>query len=465
MFAISPLSVEFEYSPTPGDDEHDCAHERTPLVSPDPPRNLPPGPRNLLPEFSDRAVASPLMAVANLDSGISAFADRFPPDEGLRDWARGLGAVTVNAPRQHGPSPIDLNALLDAYLGLVPAECRTDHVRTLSVMQALVDMKVDPSELKVLVDRGMQRDGWRSLVTAELVYALSFCAANLVPLLLPNAQLLDARDYGASAMDLVSGLNATFSFALAAGIIAVGAEGAQAIVRVGKMGPRYNVAAVASQGRFIPYAESDRGQRVQGFSAWPFGVAYATDDILRDRFQTSPGWRLMFGAGAAAMAAVFRTRCAQASVERLDPAWLDASKPEKREAMEKAVKDLRQGSVRASCGYVLNNLVPGAAASLRETISEKGAVRMGVRLVAASLARSGTMAMHATGTDRQLLAKLASDAWLGLSWGFLSTWPLRVLDRAALGRSQEPGAPVSVPPAVQAVAPPARPVPDPTLSP
>lgn len=408
--------------------------------------------------FARGGVTPPVDPVAH-----SEFANHFGVE--LRDRAQVLWEDATAPLRQPVSGSIDLMALLHAYCELIPAECREDSLRALSVMETLFHMRVAPSDLKILVDRGRSRDGWRSLATAELVYALSFCAANAVPLVLPDIQLLDARDYGLSAANLVAVVNTTVSFLLAGGIIAVGAEGADAVVREGKMGSTYNVAAVASEGRAIPFFKSANGQRVQALSAWPFGAAYAADDALRDRFHTAPAWRLLFGAGAAAVAALFRVGCAERSVDRLDPVWLDASTDAKREAMTSAIHALRQEPVRASAGYVANHLVPGMAASLGETISAKGAARMATRLVAASVARAGALATAATDAGRSLAAKLASDAWLGLTWGSLSTWPQRGLDCAALGRAQEAGAPVMARPPVQDVLPPARPAAGPILFP
>lgn len=372
------------------------------------------------------------------------------------DLEMGAAADAAGVQPGRGRDAIDVMALLRTYEDLVPLACLGDHERTLSAMELLVAARVQPHELRELVARGQSRDVWRTLVTAELAYALSFGAAGATTVSLADQPLLEAAEYGPAAADLVKGLNFSSVFSIGSGIIAVGGEVAQAMIREGKMGPRYNAAVVISDGKRTAFADTAAGRGAQRRSALPFSLLYGVDHVARLLYQTRPALRVAAGGVAAALSALYKLQAATANGVQLDPTWLDAATPEKRVAMEAALRDLRHGTWEASRGYCKNHLLPGAKASLGQVLSAKGAVRSATRFVAASVARAGGAVMAATGMGQNLYAQLGSEAWLGMSWGTLSTWPQGMLDGAARGRALEPGGPVVTRASVQAVAPPAK---------
>lgn len=356
----------------------------------------------------------------------------------------------VPDPHKHG---IDLGGLLAVYEDAVPPACLKDQVRTLSTLERLVERRVQPEALRELIARGRSRDVWRAVASAELIYALSFGAAGAAGLSLVEQPLVDPAANGPTTGGLVQDLNATSAFMLTGGIIAAGGEAAQAIVREGKMGPRYNTAVFQSETTRTPFAKSSAGQVVQGLSAVPFGVLYAADHLVREWLPTPPAVRLAAGAGAAALSALFKFHAATRAGAHLDPTWLDASTPDKASAMDSALEDLQQGRWEASRGYCVNHLVPGLGAAAGQVLSEKGVVRIVGRLAAASLARAGAILTSATATGTNLYARLGSEAWLGLSWGTLSTWPQALLDGAARGHAQESAPSAATHASVKAVVP------------
>ncbi len=426
------------------------AHPASPRQQPLTPERAPhaQGPRQRV-RTPDQVAPSPKPAwapAAVLQESVP-FVDRFPPELAHRASALVQRALSVpvrlsvsasvpEVPRDHRDM-IDLNGLLQVYQQAVPPSCLTDHERTLSTLEALVTARVQPDELAELIARSQTRDAWRAVTSAELAYALSFGAAGATGLSLAEQPLLQGAPQDQVAAGLVQDLNASTAFMLTGGIIAVGGEAAQAAVREGKMGPRYNRAIVETGGMRVPYAESPAGQTTQRLSAVPFGLLYAADHVTRELLPTPPSVRLAVGAGAAALSALYKINAAIRDGAHLDPVWLDASTPEKAQAMESAIVHLRQGRWVASKGYCTNHLLPGLSAAAGQVLSEKGVVRMVGRLAAASVARAGAAVMTATGTAANLYARLGSEAWLGLSWGTLSTWPQRLLDGAAQGRAQE----------------------------
>ncbi len=425
----------------------------TPLSSPDatPRRRVQPaGAHGKPPSAPVKRLGSRLAQVAPALASLSPAAHRgqawSSPD------ARGADLETGLAPLG-APGTVDREALARAFDELVPTACRKDTRRSDTALETLIEQGVSPHELEDLVARGRSRDAWRAVVTAELTYALSFGAATATVQALADQPALDADRYGPAAAELVAGHNFAALYLLAGGIIGAGGEVAQAIVREGKMGPRYNALVDDSSAQRTPFADTQAGANVQRLSALPFGALYAADDAARHFLKTQPGLRLVVGAGAAALSALYKLRGAPWSGARQDPTWLDASTPAKKQVMVDAIQDLRQGSWQASLGYVSNHLAPGVRASAGELLSEKGAVRAVTRLAAASVARAGSVLMAATGMASDLRAQIASEAWLGLSWGTLSTWPQRLLDGAALGRAKEAGAPVVTREQAQAIAP------------
>lgn len=355
----------------------------------------------------------------------------------------------VPAPHELPPAlqPIDVMALLEAYEEVVPKACLADPERTLSALEELVTARVQPQELRELVARGRTRDVWRALVCAELTYAASFGAAGATGLSLVETPLIDPATQAPASAGLVQGLNVSSAFMLTSAVIGVGGEAAQAVIREGKMGPRYNAAVTYADGKRTPFAESATGQSVQRRSAAPFGLFYAADHLARTWIPSPPAVRLALGAGAAAVSALYRLGAVTRGGGVLDPTWLDGSNPDKRKAMQDAIADLRRGPWEASVGYCTDHVVPGLQAGAAQVMSAKGAVRSLGRLVAASVARAGSVLMAATGTADNLYARLASEFWLGASFGTASTWPQRLLDQAALERAQEGGGPVMVRPA------------------
>lgn len=392
-----------------------------------------------------------------------AFVARFPATlaRRARDLARRAGAEPVRlsvsaaaseVPRQPRDT-MDLAGLLRVYEEAVPPSCMADQERTLTTLEALVTARVQPDELAELIARGQARDAWRAVASAELVYALSFGAAGATGLSLAEQPLLQGAPQGPAASGLVQDLNASTAFMLTGGIIAAGGEAAQAAVREGKMGPRYNRAVLDADKACMPYAESPAGQTTQSLSALPFGLLYAADHVAREWLPTPPSVRLVAGAGAAALSALYKLNAATRDGAHLDPTWLDASTPQKAQAMERAIDDLRQGRWAASKGYCANHLLPGLTAVAGQVLSEQGVVRMVGRLAAASLARAGVALAAATGTAGNLYARLGSEGWLGLSWGTLSTWPQRLLAGAARGHARESGASAASPASIKAVVP------------
>lgn len=353
-----------------------------------------------------------------------------------------------------GGEPIDAQELLLIYQQMVPSQCLGDHERALSALEVLVEARVQPKQLQELVARGQFRDAWRAVVSAELTYALSFGAATLTAHQLAPQPGVTANGPLAPEPAPAPALDATARFMVAGAIIGVGGEVAQAIVREGQTGPRYNALLEPSAGERSPFADTRAGKIVQYASAVPFGVLYAADDVARQFFQTRPALRLAAGAGAAALSALFKFRGAAWGGAQQDPTWLDASTPDKRIAMLAAIQSLRQGSWEAAQGYCINHLGPGLAASAGEVVSEKGLIRSLTRMAAATLARAGSVLAEASGLSANLYVQLASDAWLGLSWGALSTWPQSLLDGAALQRAKEAGAPVVARASAKSIAPP-----------
>lgn len=352
--------------------------------------------------------------------------------------------------------PIDVGQLMDTYERLIPAACLADQERSLSTMETLVEARVHPHELLALDARARSRDACRALFAAELTFGLSFGAAGAAALGLAAHPLIEPDSACPSGADLVAGLNAGGSFMLGSGIIAAGAEAADAMIRVGQMGPRYNEVVAHDAGARTPFGATADGKTIQRDSAWPFGLLYGFDHVARARFSTPAGLRMLAGAGAAALSALYKWYGASWKGGQLDPVWLDASTPDKRSAMQSAITALRQDFGQASRGYLSDHFLPGLRASLGQVVSEKGMVRMGARFVAASVARAGSALAAATGTASNLYVQLTSEGLLALTWGTLSTWPLRLLDGAALGRTQERGAPVVARTPAQAVAPPPK---------
>ncbi|MEY2618469.1 MAG: hypothetical protein RL522_1471 [Pseudomonadota bacterium] len=342
--------------------------------------------------------------------------------------------------------PIDVAELLKVYREVVPSAGPMDPERALGVLEALVYARVQPQELRELVARGQARDLLRTIASAELTYAASFGAAGAMGLSLAEEPLVEAHAQGHSVA-VAQDLNTAAGFLLAGGVIAVGSEVAQGVIREGKMGPRYTQPVVCETGRLVPFAESPQGQSVQRRSALPFGVLYGADQLLRYWIPTPPTLRLALGAGAAAVSAVYKFQAATRCGGHLDPTWLDATTKDKREAMFAAISDLRQGSWEASKGYCTDHLLPGLRAGAGEVLSAQGAARIAVRLAACSFARAGSALMAATGTVASLPARVCSDLWLSVTWGWASTWPQRVVSQPASGRVQ---------PDVQQVAPPAK---------
>lgn len=395
----------------------------------------------------------------DLERGTRVFEQCFGRDRSLIDRASRLKQQAcvppaiaqppgsrIPAPHELPPAlqPIDVMALLEAYEELVPKACLLDPERTLGALEELVTARVQPQELRELVARGRVRDACRAVVCAELTYAASFGAAGVTGLSLVETPLIDPATQAPASAGLVQGLNVSSAFMLTGGVIAVGAEAAQAVIREGKMGPRYNAAVTYADGKRTPFAESAPGQSVQRRSAAPFGLFYAADHLARTWIPSPPAVRLALGAGAAAVSALYRLGAVTRGGGVLDPIWLDGSNPEKRKAMQDAIADLRRGPWEASVGYCTDHVGPGLRAGAAEVVSAKGAVRSLGRLVAASVARAGSVLMAATGTAGNLYARLGAEAWLGASWGTVSTWPQRLLDQAALERAQEGGGPVMV---------------------
>jgi len=398
----------------------------------------------------------------DLERGTRAFERCFGPDPDRIERARSLETHArtplafaqppgVQIPAEPDlPShlrPIAVMALLEVYEEVVPKECLADPERTLSALEELVTARVQPQELRELVTRGRTRDVWRALVCAELTYAASFGAAGATGLSLIETPLIDPATQAPASAGLVQGLNVSSSFMLTSAVIGVGGEAAQAVIREGRMGPRYNAAVTYADGKRTPFAESAPGQSVQRRSAAPFGLFYAADHLARTWIPSPPAVRLALGAGAAAVSALYRLGAVTRGGGVLDPTWLDGSSREKRAAMQAAIEDLRRGSWEASVGYCTDHVVPGLQAGAAQVMSAKGVVRSLGRLAAASVARAGSVLMAATGTAGNLYARIGAEVWLGASFGTASTWPQRLLDQAALERAQEGGGPVMVRPA------------------
>lgn len=400
-----------------------------------------------------------LARAPDLERGARVFEQCFGQDRSLVERAKRLKELAdkppilpqlpgAQIPASHERSPrlqpIDVMALLRAYEEVVPQACLSDHERTLGALEALVTARVQPQELRELVARGRVRDACRAVACAELTYAASFGAAGATGLSLVETPLVDPVTQAPAAAGMVQGLNVSTAFMLTGGVIAVGGEAAQAVIREGKMGPRYNAAVTYADGKRTPFADSAPGQSAQRRSAAPFGILYAADHLVRTWVPTPPAIRLALGAGAAAASALYRLGAVTRGGGDLDPTWLDGSSADKRQAMSEAIADLRRGAWEASVGYCTDHLGPGLRAGAAEVVSAKGAVRSVGRLVAASVARAGSVLMAATGTAGNLYARLGAEAWLGASWGTASTWPQRLLDQAALERAQEGGGPVTV---------------------
>lgn len=378
-------------------------------------------------------------------------------DRAYKKLARLKPNPAVASPPVHqgrSSDPIDVMALLNVYKQIVPASWVQNHEHSLKVMELLVLKRVGPAELQALFECGKSRDMWRSLASAELLYALSFGAGTAASMLLAGSPLLSADGADPQATSFAADFNTGAGFMLAGGIIAVGAEAGQAMIREGKMGgPRYNTPYVISGGVQVPLAGTEAEASRQRRSALPFGLLYAMDDVARHQTGTPPALRLAAGAGAAALSALYKLHGAPAAGGTLVPAWLG---PPQFEGLDRSIDDLRQTRWEAIKGYAQNHVWPGAKASAAEVFSEKGVVRMVGRLCAATVARAGSVLSTAAGATGNLSAQVGAEAWLGLSWGTLSMWPQRLLDGAALGRAKESGAPVVARAPADAVAPPGK---------
>ncbi len=333
--------------------------------------------------------------------------------------------------RQYGgPGRDPLQALdeLDQALRRVgPVAFVTDPTRALSTMEELVSHGVTADQLPGLVSSGRLRDLARTVPASLLTYGASFfLAAGAAHFLEPEAAGLPSDPLAPcpEAGAMPPWLSASLLHLLGDLVIGVGAEWASAVWREGGLAQPYTRPQSSRNGEDrqpLAFAETDAGRLVQYLSALPFGALY----IAHRRFPELMGpplARLGWGAAAATTSGLWREGMGQALAWENDPVWLDGSDPERRDRMRVALRELSspasapgQGAQALWAGLIRATGRPDAAASMRALL----------RTVMALVARGGSLVAAALGRQHDPLWALAADAWLGLSWGHLSTLPAR----------------------------------------
>ena len=299
--------------------------------------------------------------------------------------------------------------------------------RELATLETLVSGSITPAQLSGLVSRGSRRDLLQKALNSTLLFGASFAmAGGITSLLEPEATGLisDPLSPCPEAGAMPPWLGAALIHLLGDLIIGVGAEWATAVWREGKLDQPYNRLqdfTRGEDGRPRAFAETNAGRWVQAMSALPFAALYIAYRSFPE-LMGPPLARLGWGATAAASSGLWREGMAQALASESDPVWLDASDFDRYRRMHTAMRHLQSPAHALSEGMqALWQGVRGATG--RPTMD--ASVRAALRTVMALLARGGSLVAVAQGRQHDPHWALATDAWLGLSWGYLSTLPAR----------------------------------------
>ncbi len=319
-----------------------------------------------------------------------------------------------------------------------------DPERELSTLQTLVNHSITPAQLPGLVSRGLRWDLLLKALNSTLLFGASFAmAGGVTSLLEPEAAGLVSDPQGAhpDAGAVPPWTGAALIHLLGDLIIGVGAEWATAVLHEGKLDQPYNRRlGSGDDDRRRDFAETTTGRWVQATSALPFAALYTAHRRFPE-FMGPPLARLGMGAVAAASSGLWREGWAWARASESDPVWLDSSiredlasesdqpdldgydrKYARRDQMDTALRHLQSPA---------NALTEGVQALWQGVRGATGRpkmdafVRARLRTVMALLARGGSLVAAIQGRQHDPLWALATDAWLGLSWGYLSTLPAR----------------------------------------
>ena len=319
-----------------------------------------------------------------------------------------------------------------------------DPERELSTLQTLVNHSITPAQLPGLVSRGLRWDLLLKALNSTLLFGASFAmAGGVTSLLEPEAAGLVSDPQGAhpDAGAVPPWTGAALIHLLGDLIIGVGAEWATAVLHEGKLDQPYNRQQRSDDdGRRRDFAETTAGRWVQALSALPFAALYIAHRRFPG-FMGPPQARLGWGALAATSSGLWREGMAQARASESDPVWLDSSiredlasesdqpdldgydrKYARRDQMDTALRHLQSPANALSEGVqALWQGVRGATGRPKMD----AVVRARLRTVMALLARGGSLVAAYQGRQHDPLWALGADAWLGLSWGYLSTLPAR----------------------------------------
>lgn len=319
-----------------------------------------------------------------------------------------------------------------------------DPERELATLETLVSASITPAQLPGLVSRGSRWDLLQTALNSTLLFGASFAmAGGVTSLLEPEAAGLVSDPLGTSpdAGAMPPWMGAALIHLLGDLIIGVGAEWAAAVLREGKLDQPYNRRqdfTRGEDGRPQAFAETTAGRWVQALSALPFAALYIAHRRFPE-FMGPPLARLGMGATAAASSGLWREGMAQALASESDPVWLDSSirkplasesdlplhvgldlKYARQDQMDTALRHLQSPANALSEGVqALWQGVRGATSRPKMDAS----VRAALRTVMAFLARGGSFVAASLGRQHDPHWALAADAWLGLSWGYLSTLP------------------------------------------
>ena len=311
----------------------------------------------------------------------------------------------------------------------------TNATRTLSTMEYLVHRGVTAAELPGLLSSARLRDLARTVPASLLTYGASFLlAAGVTTLLEPEAAGLTSDPLAPcpEAGTLPPWLSASLLHLLGDLIIGGGAEWATAVWREGGLDQGYNRpqdVRRGDDGQPLAFAQTPVGRRVQALSALPFGVLYIAHRLFPE-FMGPPLARLGWGAAAATTSGLWREGMGQALAWESNPVWLDGSVGERQDRMRAALRELRspssalgQGAQALWTGLIRATGRPDAAATVRALM----------RTAMALVARGGSLVAASVGRQHDPVWASAADAWLGLSWGYLSTLPARGTQLLARG--------------------------------
>lgn len=295
-----------------------------------------------------------------------------------------------------------------------------DRVRL--TVNKLQELSVKSVELLELVATARSRDRWRELTTV-FRSGCSFVAAGAIGVALVDAPAFDPKEYEGTMAADVARRNAYLAYALGVLAMGVGGQMAATVVRDGKLGRKYTQAApvLADGGQLVPYAETTRAAAARRLAFYPFAVNHATvgSGVLN---LERPGTARAFVVST--IVSAVETAMSDAVLnERLPPngldyPWLDASTPEKAQAMEQAIGFLRENSCVALGGYAKDF---GRGIAGLATMPTMPTVKsMLQRLVIAVFATFPRVfySLAQSPNEKAVLGVIAG-LWIGLSWGFL----------------------------------------------